>query len=85
MCGQYEYSNPELYLRQRGELTLIAEPIVIRVNDRSVNDGGVAQLMVAYKIPSTLTNHYITLALNINRSYYGTVKCVYVFLLHVRR
>lgn len=52
-----QYSKPELYLRQRGELTLIAEPVVITVNDRSIDDGGMAQLVVAYDIPSTSTNH----------------------------
>lgn len=56
--SQYEYSKP--HLRQRGELTLIAEPVVITVNDRSIDDGGVAQLMVAYDIPSTSTNHCST-------------------------
>lgn len=47
LCSQCKISNTELYLRKRGELTLIAEPLVIRVNDRSIDDGGVAQLMVA--------------------------------------
>lgn len=60
MGSQYEYSKPELYLRQRGELTLIAEPVVITVNDGSIDDGGMAQLMVAYDIPSTSTNHSLT-------------------------
>lgn len=47
LCSQYKNSSTELYLRKRGELTLIAEPLVIRVDDRGVDDGGVAQLMVA--------------------------------------
>lgn len=73
--SQYEYLK--LYLRQRGEFTLIAEPVVITVNDRSIDDGGMAQLMVAYDIPSTSTNtlfnsgHVICFGFNVNEIFAG--------------
>ena len=34
------------YLRRSRELTLPAEPLVVRVDDRGVDDGRVAELMV---------------------------------------